>query len=203
MKQITQKPNKGNLNLDEVATPILGRRELLIRTKASLISSGTDRLVRDFAKKNIVAKAQSRPDLVKKVLSKIKSDGLQATIQSVVSRLDEPMPFGYSAAGTVIEVGSEIQGAFRVGDRVAVAGAGVANHAELNVVPRNLASVIPEDVDFTEACYGTLSSIAMHSIRNLNTQFGEVVAVIGLGLIGQLACQLLSCLLYTSAAADE
>ena len=191
MKQITQKPNKGNLNLDEVATPILGRRELLIRTKASLISSGTDRLVRDFAKKNIVAKAQSRPDLVKKVLSKIKSDGLQATIQSVVSRLDEPMPFGYSAAGTVIEVGSEIQGAFRVGDRVAAAGAGVANHAELNVVPRNLASVIPEDVDFTEACYGTLSSIAMHSIRNLNTQFGEVVAVIGLGLIGQLACQLL------------
>ena len=191
MKQITQKPNKGNLNLDEVATPILGRRELLIQTQASLISSGTDRLVRDFAKKNIVAKAQSRPDLVKKVLSKIKSDGLQATIQSVVSRLDEPMPFGYSAAGTVIEVGSEIQGAFRVGDRVAVAGAGVANHAELNVVPRNLASVIPEDVDFTEACYGTLSSIAMHSIRNLNTQFGEVVAVIGLGLIGQLACQLL------------
>lgn len=191
MKQITQKPNKGNLTLDEVATPKLGSKELLVHTKASLISSGTDRLLRDFAKKNIISKAQSRPDLVKKVLSKIKSDGLQSTIQSVMSRLDEPMPFGYSAAGTVLEVGSEIQGAFRVGDRVAVAGAGMANHAELNVVPRNLASIIPENVDFIEACYGTLASIAMHSIRNLNKQFGEVVAVIGLGLIGQLACQLL------------
>ena len=137
----------------------------------------------------MIAKAKVRPDLVKKVLDKAKRDGIGSTMRAVMSRLDEPLPLGYSAVGDVVEVGAGLEGKFRVGQRVAIAGAGLANHAELNAVPENLRTGA-DDVNDEEACFGTLGAIAMNGVRLLEPQLGDVIAVIGAGLVGQLAAQL-------------
>lgn len=192
MKQIIQNAKSGKLGLKEVPVPCVSPGFLLVRTQASLISAGTERLVIDFAKKNFIAKAKARPDLVRKVLDKAKRDGFNATFKAVMARLDRPLPLGYSAAGIVMEVGKGLEGRYRVGQRVACAGAGVANHADFNLVPENLAALIPNDVPSQEACYGTLGAIALHGVRNLNPKLGEWVAVLGVGLLGQLAVQFLS-----------
>lgn len=192
MKQVIQSTRTGKLALKDVPEPRVKAGHLLVRTRASLISAGTERLVIDFARKSLAGKAKARPDLVKKVLGKAKRDGIAATIRTVLARLDEPLPLGYSSAGVVEAVGSGLEGAFRVGQRVACAGAGLANHAELNVVPRNLCAPIPDGVADDEACFGTLGSIAMHSVRNLDAKLGETVAVVGSGLLGQIAVQQLS-----------
>lgn len=192
MKQIVQSARSGKLEVKDVPRPSAGPGEILVQTRASLISAGTDRLTVDFAKKSLAGKAKARPDLVKKVVAKARTDGLEATIHAVLSRLDEPLPLGYSAAGTVVEVGGGLEGVFRVGDRVAIAGAGIANHAEFSAVPRNLAARIPSDVDDVSACFGTLGAIALHAVRNLDIALGDVVAVIGAGLVGQLAAQLIN-----------
>ena len=105
MKQIVQSARSGKLEVKDVPRPQAGQGEILVQTRASLISAGTDRLTVDFAKKSLAGKAKARPDLVKKVVAKAKTDGLEATIHAVLSRLDEPLPLGYSAAGTVVEVG--------------------------------------------------------------------------------------------------
>ena len=192
MKQVIQSTRTGKLNLTEVPEPTVKAGNILVSTRASLISAGTERMVVEFARKSLAGKARERPDLVKKVMTKAKRDGIAATIRSVLARLDEPLPLGYSAAGEVVAVGQGLEGRFRVGQRVAVAGAGLANHAEMNVIPANLAAPIPDDVSYEEACFGTLSSIAMHAVRNLGAAFGESVAVIGSGLLGQLIIRLLS-----------
>lgn len=192
MKQVIQSARSGKLALKQVPEPQVRAGNLLIRTDASLISAGTERMVIDFAKKSLAGKAKERPDLVKKVLDKARRDGLMATFKAVMARLDEPLPLGYSAAGRVVAVGKGLEGAFTPGQRVAMAGAGLANHAELNVVPRNLVAPIPDDVTDEEACFGTLASIALAGVRNLAPQLGDVVAVLGVGLVGQLAAQLLS-----------
>src|SRR5690606_26035508 len=111
-------------------------------------------------------KAKARPDLVRKVFDKARRDGLKATLRAVLARLDEPLPLGYSACGEVLEVGAGAEGRFRIGQRVAIAGAGLANHAELDVVPVNLAAAVPDDANDEEACFGTLGAIAMHGVRN-------------------------------------
>ena len=192
MKQVIQNARSGKLSLKDVPEPRVRPGSLLIRTRASLISAGTERMVIDFARKSLVGKAQERPDLVKKVLEKASRDGLAATFKAVLARLDEPLPLGYSAAGEVVEVGAGLEGAFSVGQRVAMAGAGLANHAELNVVPRALVAPMPDDVSFEEASFGTLTAIAMAGVRNLRVGLGDVVAVLGVGLVGQLAAQLLT-----------
>ena len=192
MKQVIQSARTGKLALKSVPDPKVRAGNLLVRTEASLISAGTERMVIDFAKKSLAGKAKERPDLVKKVLDKARRDGLMATFKAVMARLDEPLPLGYSAAGRVVGIGKGLEGAFRLGQRVAIAGAGLANHAELNVVPRNLAAPIPDDVSDEEACFGTLAAIAMAGVRNLAPQLGDVVAVFGVGLVGQLAAQVLS-----------
>lgn len=192
MKQVIQSARSGKLALKEVPAPKLRGGHLLVRTRASLISAGTERMVIDFAKKSLAGKAKERPDLVRKVLDKARRDGLMATFKAVMARLDEPLPLGYSAAGEVVAVGAGLEGAYRVGQRVAMAGAGLANHAELNVVPRNLAAPIPDGVSDAEACFGTLAAIAMAGVRNLAPQLGDTVAVLGVGLVGQLASQLLA-----------
>lgn len=191
MKQIVQSARSGKLEVKDVPAPRAGANEILVETRASLISAGTDRMTVDFAKKSLAGKAKARPDLVKKVIAKAKTDGIEATMHAVLNRLDEPLPLGYSAAGTVIEVGRGLEGAYKVGDRVALAGAGIANHAEINAVPRNLAARIPDDVSDEHASFGTLGAIALHAVRNLDAKMGEVVAVIGAGLVGQLAAQFL------------
>ena len=165
---------------------------ILVRTRASLISAGTERMIINFAGKSLAGKARERPDLVKKIIKKTKRDGVAATVRAVLARLDEPLPLGYSASGEVIAVGRGLEGVFRVGQRVAIAGAGLANHAELNVIPANLAAHIPDDVTYDEACFGTLSSIALHAVRNVDQSLGDFVAVVGAGLLGQLIINLLS-----------
>ncbi len=192
MKQVVQSARTGKLAVEDMPAPTAAAGELLVRTRASLISAGTERMVVDFAKKSLAAKVKARPDLVQKVMNKMRTDGLKATFKAVMSRLDEPLPLGYSAAGLVAGVGLGLEGAYRVGDRVSIAGAGLANHAELNAVPRNLAVPIPADVSDEEACYGTLAAVALHAVRNLDAKLGETVAVLGLGLVGQLAAQFLA-----------
>jgi len=191
MKQVIQSARTGKLALREVPEPKVRAGHLLVRTRASLISAGTERMVVDFARKSLAGKARARPDLVKKVIGKARRDGLAATVQAVMARLDEPLPLGYSAAGEVVAVGAGLEGAFHVGERVAVAGAGLANHAELNVVPRALAATMPPGIGDEEAAFGTLAAIALHAVRNLGVGLGDVVAVLGAGLVGQLAVQLL------------
>ena len=192
MKQVIQSARAGKLKLKQVPAPNAGPGQLLVATRASLISAGTERMVVEFAKKSLAGKASARPDLVAKTLRKARRDGLGATMRAVLARLDEPLPLGYSAAGAVVAVGEGLEGAFRIGERVAMAGAGIANHAEFNVVPRALAAPIPDAVTDDEACFGTLAAIALHGVRNLGVGLGDVVCVIGAGLVGQLAAQLLT-----------
>ncbi|OHC74027.1 MAG: theronine dehydrogenase [Rhodospirillales bacterium RIFCSPLOWO2_12_FULL_58_28] len=192
MKQVVQSARSGKLSLREAPEPKVRAGCLLVRTQSSLISAGTERSVVSFARKSLAGKAKERPDLVKKVLAKARRDGIGAAVAAVRARLDEPLPLGYSAAGEVIEVGAGLEGLFFPGQRVAIAGAGFANHAEINVVPRNLAAVIPDGVPDDEACFATMGAIALHATRNLNPGLGDVTAVIGVGLLGQLSVQLLA-----------
>ena len=191
MKQVIQSPRTGKLAVREVPAPKVTAGHVLVRTRASLISAGTERMTVEFARKSLAGKAKARPDLARQVLAKARRDGLRATWDAVLARLDEPMPLGYSAAGEVVAVGAGLEGVFRVGERVAVAGAGLANHAELNVVPRALVAPVPDDVPDEEACFATLAAISLHAVRTLGPGLGDVVAVLGVGLVGQLAVQLL------------
>ncbi|TAN46349.1 MAG: theronine dehydrogenase [Rhodospirillales bacterium] len=191
MKQVIQSARTGRLCLKDVPAPRVRAGHLLVRVQASLISAGTERMVVDFAKKSLAGKAAERPDLVRKVLDKAKRDGIGATMKAVMARLDEPLPLGYSAAGLVEEVGAGLESRFHVGQKVAMCGAGIANHAEFDLVPGNLAVPVPDSVPFDQACYGTVAAIALQGMRNLVPQLGETVAVLGVGLIGQLAVQLL------------
>ena len=191
MKQVVQSARSGKLALRDVPDPKVRGGHLLVRTHVSLISAGTERMVVEFAKKSLAAKAKARPDLVRKVFDKAKRDGIAATIRAVMARLDEPLPLGYSACGEVVALGDGTEGLFRIGQRVAIAGAGLANHADFNVVPVNLAAPVPDDVNDEEACFGTLGAIALHGVRNMGIEFGDCAAVIGAGLVGQLAAQLL------------
>lgn len=192
MKQVVQSARRGRLTVEEVPVPALRSGHVLVRNRASLISAGTERLALRFAGQNLLQKAKGRPDLVRKTLAKAKRDGITATVRAVMARLDEPLPMGYSAAGVVEAVGDGLAGRFRIGQRIATAGAGQANHAELNVVPANLAASVPEDVADEEACYATLCAIAMHGIRHTRPELGGWCAVVGVGLVGQLATQLLA-----------
>lgn len=178
------------MELREVPQPVVGRMEVLVSTRASLISAGTERMMMDFAGKSLVGKAKERPDLASKVISKMQRDGVVDTLSSVFARLEEPMPLGYSAAGEVVAVGAGIAHEFTVGDRVAMAGAGQANHAEVNAVPRNLCVKLPEGVSYAQGAYATLGAIALHGVRNAEVKLGDRVLVVGLGLVGQLVSQL-------------
>jgi predicted dehydrogenase len=192
MRQVVQNSRTGKLALRQVPAPRVTSGHLLVRTRASLISAGTERMMVQFARKSLFGKARARPDLVKKVISKARRDGLVATARAVFARLDEPLPLGYSAAGEIVAVGAGLEGRFRVGQRVAIAGAGLANHADLNLIPANLTAPIPDDVPEEEACFGTLATIALHGVRLLGTGVGDAVGIVGVGLVGQLAAQLLS-----------
>ena len=190
MKQVVQDINSGNLSLNTVPPPALQPNAVRVRTAASLISAGTEKSMIQLGEKSLLGKAKARPDLVKKVLSKAQTDGWWNTVQTVWAKMDEPRPLGYSAAGIVEDVGEDVRG-YSVGDRVAVAGAGYANHAEVNTVPKNLVARIPAGVSFEAAAYTTVASIALQGIRNAEPQLGDRVAVIGLGLVGLLTVQLL------------
>ena len=191
MKQLLQDPRSGDLTVAEVPAPQLLPGCVLVQVAASLVSAGTERASAEFASKNLLAKAKARPDLVRDVLAKLRRDGLLATMQTVRTRLDQPQTVGYSSAGTVIGVGDGVTD-ISVGDRVACAGAGYAVHAELACLPRLLVAKVPdESVSFEEAAFGTVGAISLHGIRIAEVSLGDSVAVIGLGLLGQISVQLL------------
>ena len=191
MKQLLQNIKTGKATIEDVPMPTPREGQALVKVSASLVSAGTERMVVEFAEKSLVGKARSRPDLVKQVLDKAKREGVVNTMQAVFNRLDQPMALGYSSAGTIIALGKKMQG-FKVGQRVACAGGGFAVHAEYNVVPRNLLTPLPKNVDFESAAFTTLGAIAMHGFRLAEPQLGENVAVIGLGLVGLLTIQIAS-----------
>ena len=190
MQQVLQNIKSGDLTLETVPPPAMQAGGVRVRTAASLISAGTEKMLIDLAQKSLVGKAQARPDLVKQVLDKVKKEGLMNTYRNVMSKMERPMSLGYSAAGVVQEVGAEVNG-FQVGDRIAIAGAGYANHAEINYVPKNLCALIPEGVSFEEASYSTVASIALQGVRLTKPELGDNVVVLGLGLIGLITVQLL------------
>ena len=189
MKQLLQNIKNGKTTVEDIPVPTPREGQALVKVAASLVSAGTERMVVEFAEKSYIGKARSRPDLVKQTLDKAKREGVMPTVQAVFNRLDQPMALGYSTAGTIVALGKNMQG-FKVGQRVACAGGGYATHAEYNVVPRNLLTPLPKNVDFESAAFTTLGAIAMHGFRLGEPQLGENVAVIGLGLLGLLTIQL-------------
>ncbi len=197
MKQVLQQARTGEITVEEVPAPQLLPGCVLVRIAASVVSAGTERASSEFARKSLLQKAKSRPDLVREVISKVQRDGILSAVQAVRSRLDQPQSPGYSSAGTVIAVGEDVTD-IQAGDRVACAGAGIAVHAEIACVPRLLLARIPtpdpltaDEVPFEQAAFATLGAVALHGIRTSDAGLGDLVAVIGLGLLGQLTVQLL------------
>ncbi|MBL9122195.1 MAG: bi-domain-containing oxidoreductase [Planctomycetaceae bacterium] len=186
MKQVIQHLKSGVLEVADVPCPAVSAGRLLVRTRATLISAGTERSLVEFGKANLLSKVRQNPERVKQVLEKIKSDGLLPTLEAVFAKLDEPLPLGYCNAGEVLAVGAGVE-RFQVGDRVASNGA----HAQVVNVPVNLCAKIPDNVDDDQAAFTVLSAIGLQGIRLLAPTLGERVAVFGLGLIGLVSVQML------------
>lgn len=189
MRQVARRLKDGRLELVEVPEPRPTAGAVSVRLEASVLSAGTERATLDVARKGLVAKARARPDQARAVLERVQRDGLRSTVALVRQRLEELGPLGYSAAGVVIEAGPETRG-LSPGDRVAIAGAGTANHAEVDVVPALLCAQLPEAVSFEEGAFATLGAIALNGFRRARVEVGSTVAVIGLGLVGQLAVRI-------------
>jgi len=186
MQQVIQSLADGTTSLAAVPAAAPRRGELLIQSRCSLVSAGTERMLVDFGKANWLDKARQQPDKVQQVLEKARTDGLLTTLDAVRSKLDQPLPLGYCNVGTVVAVGEGVQG-FKPGDRVASNGA----HAELVVVPQLLCALIPQDVCDEAAAFTVLASIGLQGIRLAAPSLGETFLVSGLGLIGLLTAQLL------------
>ena len=184
MKQILQNLSNGETSLVDVPCPKNIADNLLIASRVTLVSAGTERMLVDFGKANYIEKARQQPDKVKQVLDKVKTDGLAQTVDAVRSKLDQPLPLGYCNAGVVLACGVE---GFEPGDRVVSNG----NHAEVVRVPKNLCAKIPDAVDDESAAFTVLAAIGLQGIRLINPTLGETIVVSGLGLIGLLCVQML------------
>lgn len=180
----------GIVSVYDVPSPDVQRGRLLVRTASSLISAGTEKIAVDSGKKSLLARAKERPELVKQIIDKARTEGLTNTYTAVKAKLDGTTALGYSAAGIVSAVGEGVSG-FKVGDRVACAGAGYASHAEVISVPQNLCVRLPDEISFDEGAFGTLGAIALQGVRLSQPTLGEAFVVIGLGLLGQITVQLL------------
>ncbi len=194
MKQILQNYKTGELQLAEVPAPTHARRgHVLVQTRASVVSVGTEKAMIEVARKSLLGKALARPDWVRQVVDKVRTEGIAEAYRQSMARLEKPMPLGYSSAGVVIDCGLRIADCgFKVGDRVACAGSGYACHAEVVSVPANLCVKIPDGVDFESAAFVAMGGIALEAVRMAKVSLGETVVVIGLGLLGQIAVQLLN-----------
>lgn len=186
MKQIIQSFKTGETILEDVPAPTVSRGSVLIKTTRSLVSLGTERMLVEFGKSNLIQKARQQPDKVKQVLDKIKTEGLLPTLEAVFNKLGEPLPLGYCNVGRVIAVGEGVS-EFKIGDRVASNG----QHAEFVCVSQNLVASIPENVSDEEAAFTVIGSIGLQGIRLCNPTLGETIVVYGLGLIGLITAQLL------------
>jgi len=189
MRQVVQDFGTGEVRLVDVAAPAPRDRFVRVRTVASVVSPGTERAILSLARKSLVGKARARPDLVRRVVRKLRRDGLLAAVRTVRDRLDAPVALGYSASGVVLDAPG-CGGRFVPGDAVACAGAGWANHADENVVPRNLVARVPQGVSLEDAAFGTLGAIALNAHRASGVSLGDRVAVLGVGLLGTLAVRI-------------
>jgi predicted dehydrogenase len=188
VKQVRQHLRDGSLEVGEVPMPAIGPHDVLVRTRYSFVSLGTERMKVSQARMGLAAKARERPDQVRQVLDTMREQGLVPTIRKVQERLKSPSTLGYSCSGTVAGVGDRVDG-FRVGDLVAAIGEGAATHAEYNAVPRNLVAPVPDGVDLEAASSTAIGAIAIHALRQARLELGETVAVVGLGLVGQFLVQ--------------
>lgn len=186
MKQVLQFLDSGRVEVRVVPVPAIEPHQILVETRASLVSAGTERMLVEFGRASLLGKVRSQPDRARQVLAKVRADGLLPTMEAVRSKLREPVPIGYCSAGVVRQVGASVPD-LRVGDRVATNGA----HAEWVRVPHTLAARIPPDVSDEAACFAPLGSVALQGIRLVAPELGETVVVFGLGLVGLLTVQLL------------
>ena len=186
MKQVLQSLSNGQTQIVDVPCPSVGAGQVLIRSRVTLVSAGTERMLVEFGKASLIEKARQQPDKVRQVLDKIKTDGLVPTLTAVRSKLDQPIPLGYCNVGTVLEVGAGVEGVC-AGDRVVCNGA----HAEIVCVPKNLCVKIPDDVTDESAAFAVLGAIGLQGVRLAQPTLGEAFVVSGLGLIGLLTVQLL------------
>lgn len=186
MKQIIQDLKSGATVLEEVPAPLVKNGCVLIKTTRTLVSLGTERMLVEFGKANLIDKARQQPDKVKQTLDKLKTDGIMPTLEAVFNKLGQPLPLGYCNVGQVIAVGKDVT-EFQVGDRVASNG----NHAEVVCVPKNLVAKIPDGVTDEQAAFTVIGSIGLEGVRLFKPELGETVVVIGLGLIGLMVAQLL------------
>ena len=188
MKQVLAKG--GQVIVQDVPAPLVGPRNVLVRVQWSCVSVGTEMTGVRLSGMPLYRRALKQPENVRKVFEMMRDQGVKRTWDRVSGKLAAGTPLGYSAAGTVLEVGLEVEG-FRVGERVACAGAGIANHAELIDVPVNLAVKVPEGLDLESACTVTLGAIALQGVRRAQPTLGETFVVVGLGILGQITVQLL------------
>jgi predicted dehydrogenase/threonine dehydrogenase-like Zn-dependent dehydrogenase len=191
VKQVAQRPRDGRIAVVDAPLPALRPGWLLVANRASLISAGTERSKIELGAKNLAQKAKARPDLLKKLVDRARSEGIGSALAAARDRLDALTPLGYSSAGTVLRLGMGVEG-IAVGDRVACGGGGFATHAEVVAVPRNLVAAVPDGVPLESAAYATVGAIALHGVRRAEAHLGERVGVIGLGLVGQLAVRILA-----------
>src|ERR1700744_639043 len=186
MKQVAQNYKSGELSVLDVPAPSCRPGGVLVQSRFSLISTGTEMMKPTEAKLSMVGKAQ-----VRKVLDTVSQQGAVATYKKVMNRLDSYTPLGYSLCGVVVEVGAGAE-EFHVGQVVAAAGNEYALHAEYNWVPVNMCVPVPRGVQPEHAAFSTVGAIAMHGVRRAEPQLGETACVIGLGLVGQLVVRLLA-----------
>jgi predicted dehydrogenase/threonine dehydrogenase-like Zn-dependent dehydrogenase len=186
MKQIIQDLKSGKTILENIPAPEIKHGHVLIQTKNTLVSLGTEKMLVNFGKASYIDKARQQPEKVKQVLNKIKTDGLRPTLETVFRKLNEPLPLGYCNSGVVIGVGKGVK-EFNVGDRVVSNG----NHAEVVNIPENLVAKIPDNVGFEDASFTVVGAIGLQGIRLINPTFGETIVVTGLGLIGLISAQIL------------
>lgn len=189
MKQVVQPVSGGPVSVIDVPRPVIGPTEVLVQTMASIVSAGTERAVTNLAQSSLLAKARARPDLVRQVISKARTEGVTQAARAVRARLGDDVPLGYSAAGIALEVGEAVAG-IAPGSLVATGGAGKANHADFQAVPGLLCASVPEGVPAADAAFATVASVALHGLRLGEVGPGAKVVVVGLGLMGQLALRL-------------
>jgi predicted dehydrogenase/threonine dehydrogenase-like Zn-dependent dehydrogenase len=190
MKQLIQNFKSGELYIDELPVPSISEGFVLVANRYSLISAGTEKTTVSTAQASLIGKAKKRPDLVKQVIQNYKKEGFKATLEKVKTKLDSLKALGYSSAGIVL-ASMDTEGKLQPGDIVSCAGLGYASHAEIVCVPQNLVAKVPGGVDLEDASFATLGAIALQGVRQSDPKLGENIGVIGLGLLGQITCQLL------------
>jgi len=190
MRQLTQKLGSGEMKIQDVPQPQLGPGMLLVQNHYSIISAGTEGSTVSAARKSLIGKAKERPQQVKQVIDVLKKQGPIQTYRAINKKLDSYSPLGYSSSGVIIGVGNEVRG-YKVGDYVACAGVGYANHAEVVAVPVNLCVRLEKEANLRDAAYNTLGAISMQGVRQADLRLGETCVIVGLGLLGQLASLIL------------